>query len=144
MLPLRLPPRPLWRGLEYGPALVVLDAAGSRPDDIPAAWVPLTDSFQIAWCATPGPETGPEAVEDVLETLADRRVRTHIVADAELAEFAAGVLAEFSHIVRTLVVVGGGDLPATTGVHTARVPGRDLSSPQVVASVLAELGRART
>ncbi|MGW5050259.1 hypothetical protein [Actinokineospora sp. NPDC004072] len=121
----------------------MLDPGGSRPRDLPAAWAPLTDQFQIAWCATPGPDSGPEAVEDVLETLADRRVRTHIVADARLAGFAAGVLAEFAHIVRTLVVVGAAAPPATTGVRTACVGGRDLASPQVVAAVLAELGRAR-
>ncbi|MFC7616624.1 hypothetical protein ACFQV2_27345 [Actinokineospora soli] len=108
------------------------------------AWAPLTDSFQIAWCATPGPDAGREAVEDVLETLADRRVRTHVVADAGLAGFAVEALAEFGHIARTLVVVGPGETPPAPGLRVLRVPGSGLSSPAVVASVLAELGWART
>ncbi|GAA4417610.1 hypothetical protein GCM10023148_15670 [Actinokineospora soli] len=144
MLRTNLPPRPLWCGLEYGPALVVLDAADARPHALPPAWAPLTDSFQIAWCATPGPDAGREAVEDVLETLADRRLRTHVVADAGLAGFAVEALAEFGHIARTLVVVGPGETPPAPGLRVLRVPGSGLSSPAVVASVLAELGWART
>ncbi|MGX7828080.1 hypothetical protein ACTG9Q_23620 [Actinokineospora sp. 24-640] len=143
MLRTNVPPRPLWCGLEYGPALVVLDQADARPRDLPPAWAPLALSFQIAWCATPGPDSGPEAVEDVLETLADRRVHTAMVVDAALAQFAVTALREFSHIVRSLIVVGPGEVPDTT-VRTRRVPGSGVSSPAVVKAVHAELDpRAR-
>ena len=144
LLRTNLPPRPLWCGLEYGPALVVVAPGDTQPRDLPPAWAPLVDSFQIAWCATPGPDAGREAIEDVLESLADRRVRTQVVADAGLAGFAADALVEFRHIVRALVVVGQGELTTPANVRTLRVPGNGLSSPGVVASVLAELGWART
>lgn len=143
MLRTNVPPRPLWCGLEYGPALVVLAPGETRPHDLPAAWAPLADSFQIAWCATPGPDTGPEAVEDVLETLADRRVRTHVVVDADLADFAADALTDYANVVRELVVVGGAAPPAVAGLRVRQVPSGGLGSPRVVESVLAELGWAR-
>ena len=143
MLRTNLPPRPLWCGLEYGPALVVVAPAETRPRELPAAWTPLADSFQIAWCATPGPDTGPDTVEDVLETLADRRVRTHFVVDAALAGFAAGALGDYAHLVRQLVVVGPEDPPEIPGVRVRRVRAGGLGSPRVVASVLAELGLER-
>lgn len=137
-----IPPRPLWSGLDYGPALVVLDSTDVRPKFLHPSWTPLAESFQIAWCATPGPDTGPEAVEDVLETLADRRVRTQLVVGDGLADFAAGIAVDFPGLVRTLAVAGDDALPALPGVRAVRLPRGPLTSPAVVASVLAELGWA--
>jgi hypothetical protein len=61
-----------------------------------------------------------------------------MVVDAELAGFAVAALGEFSHIVRSLVVVGPGAVP-DSGVRVRRVPGRGVSSPAVVEAVHAEL-----
>ena len=137
-----IPPRPLWSGLDFGPALVVLDPTGARPKFLPSSWAPLAEAFQIAWCATPGPDTGPEAVEDVLESLADRRVRTQVVVGDGLADFAAGIVVDFPGLVRTLAVAGDDALPALPGVRALRLPRAPLTSPAVVASVRAELGWA--
>ncbi|MBM7775643.1 hypothetical protein JOD54_005847 [Actinokineospora baliensis] len=116
---------PLWRGLDYGPAVVVLSPSATRPAELPDAWRPLEQAYQIAWCAVP-PQAGGagslERVEDVLETLADRTTRTQVVAHTALLEVACLVVAEFPEIVRGLVLVGHDRAVAPTGVPTTRVP----------------------
>ncbi|GAA2979213.1 hypothetical protein GCM10010483_24200 [Actinokineospora diospyrosa] len=136
---------PLWRGLDYGPAVVVLSPSATRPTELPEAWRPLEQSYQIAWCAVP-PQAGGagslERVEDVLETLADRATRTQVVAHTALTEVACQVVAEFPEIVRGLVLVGHSRAVEPTGVPTTRIavlgepvgPG-SLARPDVVAEV---------
>jgi len=117
-------PRPLWCGLDYGPALVVLDAADTSPTDLPAGWESLAQRFQIAWCAVA--EGGSlHAVEDVLESLG--HTRTHLVARTTAAETVARVVAEFPDVVRTVVLVGPGRSPDAPGVRTVRLAGSDLA-----------------
>lgn len=134
------PPRPLWAGLDYGPALVVLDPSPAAPRELPAAWRGLAQSYQLAWCAVPDLDSPLHAVEDVLETMADRRTRTQIVAHTDLVDVAVRAVSEFPEIVRSLVVVGAGR-PEYTGVRTRVVGGSDadLADPAVVRDVLAAL-----
>ncbi|WP_104483060.1 hypothetical protein V5P93_005268 [Actinokineospora auranticolor] len=140
-------PAPLWRGLDHGPALVVLVPSASRPRELPAAWQPVAQRFQIAWCAVPtaDPEARLDRVEDVLETLADRNTRTQVVAHTALTAVACRVVAEFPGIVRGLVLVGSGREPGPTGVRVRRVPAADpgdLSSPALVREIHAAVERA--
>ncbi|MDQ3404983.1 MAG: hypothetical protein M3548_16610 [Actinomycetota bacterium] len=133
-------PRPLWRGLDYGPALVVLDAATSAPSELPAAWQPFEQRFQIAWCAVPDGDDSLHPIEDVLETLADRNVRTQVIAHGARADVAAVVVAEFPEIVRGLILVGADTTAAPTGVRTRIVAGDrspDLTDPTTMREVLA-------
>ncbi|GAA3047512.1 hypothetical protein [Actinokineospora globicatena] len=116
---------PLWRGLDYGPAVVVLSPSATRPRELPDAWRPLEQLYQVAWCAVP-PQAGGagslDRLEDVLETLADRATRTQVVAHTALTEVACQVVAEFPEIVRGLVLVGQGRVRELTGVPTTVVP----------------------
>ncbi|WP_026423863.1 hypothetical protein [Actinokineospora inagensis] len=143
---------PLWRGLDYGPAVVVLSPAAARPADLPVAWQPLEQLYQVAWCAIPPGADGAgslDRVEDVLETLADRRTRTQVVAHTALTDVACRIAAEFPDIVRGLVLVGPGRTPEPTGVPTRRVtlaktavgPGA-LARPDVVDDITAALAAA--
>ncbi|WP_436500569.1 hypothetical protein [Actinokineospora sp. HUAS TT18] len=140
---LKRTPRPLWCGLDYGPALVVLDAADSTPTDLPAGWTPLAERYQIAWCAVANGES-LNVIEDVLESLADRYTRTHLIAHTAVADTVARVVAEFPDVVRTVVMVGPGWAPNAAGVRTVRVGGHALSDTTVVREVAAavEGGRA--
>lgn len=126
--------RPLWRGLDYGPALVVLDAADSAPAELPASWRPLAQRFQIAWCAVPSGEEALRAIEDVVESLAERFAHTHVVARTSVGDAAARVVAEFPD-VRTVMLVGSGRMPEQTGVRTVRLGGSDLGERSVVRDV---------
>ncbi|WP_018681144.1 hypothetical protein [Actinokineospora enzanensis] len=144
-------PAPLWCGLDYGPAVVVLSPSARRPTELPIAWQPLEQRFQIAWCAVPRDARSLHRVEDVLETLADRNVRTHFVAHSALAEVACRMVAEFPGIARGLVLVGSGELPEPTGIPSrvltiADSAGdeTDLVHPYVVAEVSAALERVTT
>ncbi|MDQ3577627.1 MAG: hypothetical protein M3443_08505 [Actinomycetota bacterium] len=133
-------PRPLWRGLDYGPALVVLDAATFAPTDLPTAWQTVEQRFQIAWCAVPAGDDSLHPIEDVLETLADRNVRTQVIAHGARADVAALVVAEFPEIVRGLILVGADTTTASTGVRTRIVAGNrspDLTDPITMGEVLA-------
>jgi hypothetical protein len=124
--------RPLWEGLDYGPALVVLDVADSAPAELPLSWRRLAQRFQIAWCTVTGGDSALERIEDVLETLDDGKTRTHVIARASVGDAAARVVAEFPQTVRTVVMVGAGRMPESTGVRTVRVGGSDLNDPDVV------------
>lgn len=137
----------LWRGLDYGPAVVVLAPSVRRTADVPPAWQPVEQRYQLAWCAMPAESPSLHRVEDVLETLADRNTRTHIVAHTQLAGVAADLVAEFPHIVRALVLVGSGRMPEPTGVRTRLVAAgspASLADPEVVAEVLAAVETAET
>jgi len=86
-------PPVVWAGPELGPALVVVDPSGAaKHDDVPATWHDLAASHQIAWCRVPASRDSAEDVEDVLETMADRRALVDVVA-AGTACAAAVVLA---------------------------------------------------
>ncbi len=140
---------PRWRGLDYGPAIVVLVPVWAGPAEPPAAWRTAEQHYQLAWCEVPADTEDSAAlhrVEDVLETLADRGTRTQIVAHTALVEVAAALIAEFPQIVRGLVLVGSGRVTAPTGVRTRRVAGADLSDPEVVREVVSavEPGEAAT
>jgi len=131
---------PLWRGLDFGPAVVVLAPGSRQPAELPVAWRPLEERFQIAWCAVPEDVESVDRVEDVLETLADRTIRTHVVAHTALTDVATRLVGEFPHIVRGLVLVGSSRTPQPTGGRTRVVaPGSDpdLTRPDVVRDVLA-------
>src|SRR5882757_6944650 len=74
-------PAVVWAGLEHGPALVVVDPTGAaRHNDLPATWHAVRDHFQIAWCRVPASTRSLEDIEDVLETLAERRAPVTMVA----------------------------------------------------------------
>ncbi|MGQ0840120.1 MAG: hypothetical protein ACT4N7_16355, partial [Actinokineospora sp.] len=111
--------RPRWRGLDYGPAIVVLDTAEVFDAGLPIAWQPLEQGFQIAWCVSDGAGS-LDPVEDVLETLADRRTRTQVVAHVALGAVAARLVAEFPETVRNLILVGAGPRPQPTRRPQAR------------------------
>jgi hypothetical protein len=135
---------PLLRGLDYGPALVVLDAADSAPAELPASWRPLAQRFQIAWCAVPAGARAQSAIEDVVESLADRYAHTHVVARTSVGEAAARVVAEFPDAVRTVMLVGSGRMPEQTGVRTVRIGGSDLGERSVVRDVESVVDTKRT
>ncbi|GLZ39526.1 hypothetical protein [Actinokineospora sp. NBRC 105648] len=135
---------PLWRGLDYGPAVVVLAPSETRPAELPIAWQPLEQCYQIAWCAVPDGVESLDRVEDVLETLADRNIRTHLVAHTSLRDVAARIVAEFPDIVRSLVLVGPGRVSEPTGVRTRRVTAGELTSPEAVREIAAVVERGET
>ncbi|OLR94301.1 hypothetical protein [Actinokineospora bangkokensis] len=115
-----IPATPLWRGPDSGPAAVVLAAQDRRPHELPGAWRPLERHFQLAWCAVPSGVVGElHRIEDVLETLADRNSRAHLVADAALVDIAVRLAAEFPGTVAGLVLVGPGTGTADVEVDAA-------------------------
>ncbi|MCG8914251.1 hypothetical protein L6E12_00360 [Actinokineospora sp. PR83] len=131
-----IPATPLWRGLDYGPGIVVLAPRDGEPE-VPSAWQPLEQRYQLAWCAVPDEVELLHRVEDVLETLADRNTRTHVVAHAALVDVAVRLVAEFPGTVRGIVLVGSGPEPGPTGVPVRRVAAgaADLSDAAVVREV---------
>ncbi|CRK58310.1 hypothetical protein [Alloactinosynnema sp. L-07] len=139
---MRETPRPLWRGLDYGPALVVIDDSDTAPADLPAGWEPLAQRYQIAWCSVAHGQC-LNAVEDVLESLADRFTRTHLIARTVDAGTVARVVDEFPDVVRTVVMVGPGWAPKANGVRTVRVAGTNLTDSAVVGSVVAAVEGVR-
>ncbi|WP_156758167.1 hypothetical protein [Actinokineospora pegani] len=133
------PATPLWRGLEYGPAAVVLVPRPVRGlSDLPESWQSLAQRFQVAWCVVPDGVESLHRVEDVVETLADRNSHTQVVAHASLADVAARVVAEFGETVQGLILVGAGELPEPGGVRVRRVVDveePDLADEFVVAAI---------
>lgn len=108
----------VWAGREDGPALVVVDPAGTaRHDDLPPTWDQLAAHFQVAWCRIPASERSVEDVEDVFETLADRRAPTSLVASGQACDAAIALAHEFGDIITSVLLV---DPPA--GEETATVP----------------------
>jgi hypothetical protein len=74
----------VWAGLDEGPALVVVDPSGAaKHDELPPTWDQLAQHFQVAWCRLPASNRSLEEVEDVLETLNERRSSASLVASGE-------------------------------------------------------------
>ncbi|MGB3440325.1 MAG: hypothetical protein WBA97_16380 [Actinophytocola sp.] len=96
----------VWAGREDGPALVVADPAGAaRHDELPATWDRLATDFQIAWCRLPAGKRSVEDLEDVFETLVERRASTTLVASGQACETALALARQFSKIVTSVLLV---------------------------------------
>jgi pimeloyl-ACP methyl ester carboxylesterase len=111
----------VWAGQEEGPALVVVDPAGAaRHDELPPTWDKLAEHFQVAWCRVPASEHSLEEVEDVLETLSERRASATLVASGEACEAAIAIAKQFADIVSAVLLVDPpeGDISADTGSLT--------------------------
>lgn len=96
----------VWAGREDGPALVVVDPAGAaRHDELPPTWDRLADHFQVAWCRVPASTRSLEDVEDVFETLVERRSSANLVASGPACDSALGLAVQFSDIVTSVLLV---------------------------------------
>lgn len=95
----------LWAGQEDGPALVVIDPAGTAKHDLPPTWHELAEHFQVAWCRTPASERSLEEIEDVLETLSERRVPANLVASGDACPAAIEIAHQFADIVSSVLLV---------------------------------------
>lgn len=151
-------PPVVWAGPELGPALVVIDPMGeAKHEDLPATWHKLAANHQVAWCRLPASRDSVEDLEDVLETLAERRTRVDVVASGEACPAAVALAGQFDDVVRSVLLVDppdetSGDTPGAPDVRVvARSTGgeRDrveaplpLGHPDVVAGVVAALAAA--
>jgi hypothetical protein len=108
-------PPVVWAGLELGPALVIVDPSGAaRHDELPATWHPMADHFQIAWCRVPASNRSLEEIEDVLETLAERRSPVTMVAAGNACAPTVAIATQFSDLVDAVLMVDPvGDEPDT-------------------------------
>lgn len=151
----------VWAGREDGPALVVVDPAGTaRHDELPPTWDQLAAHFQVAWCRVPASRQSIEDLEDVFETLADRQSSANLVASGEACESALALAREYHDIVTSVLLVDppdgeeelpGGDIEGDVEVRVvARSrPGPDdrvepplpLGHPEVVAGLVTALAR---
>lgn len=96
----------VWAGLDDGPALVVVDPAGAaKHNELPATWDQLAEHFQVAWCRIPASERSLEDVEDVLETLTERRAPANLVASGEACPAAIAIARQFSDVVTSVLLV---------------------------------------
>ncbi|MBB4907637.1 hypothetical protein [Actinophytocola algeriensis] len=145
----------VWAGREDGPALVVIDPAGTaRHDELPPTWDRLADHFQVAWCRVPAGRRSVEDVEDVFETLAERRATANLVASGQACDSAMALARQYSDIVTSVLLVDppdDGDPPADTDIEvrvvarshpgpTDRVePPLPLGHPEVVAGLMTAL-----
>ncbi|MCA1656039.1 MAG: hypothetical protein LC635_06345 [Pseudonocardiaceae bacterium] len=99
-------PSVVWAGPDEGPALVVIDPAGAaRHEELPATWESLIEHFQVAWCRIPASKRSLEDVEDVLETLAERRSPANLVASGQACEAAIAIALQFGDIVSSVLLV---------------------------------------
>lgn len=99
-------PAVVWAGLEHGPALVVVDPSGAaRHDDLPATWHAVAEHFQVAWCRVPASVRSLEDIEDVLETLSERRSPVTMVAAGNACAPALAIATQFSDLVDTVLLV---------------------------------------
>lgn len=99
-------PAVVWAGLEHGPALVVVDPSGAaRHDDLPATWHAVAEEFQVAWCRVPASTRSLEDIEDVLETLAERRSPVTMVASGNACGPAMAIATQFSDLVENVLLV---------------------------------------
>lgn len=147
-------PPVVWAGPELGPALVVIDPTGAaKHDDLPATWHELAASHQIAWCRLPASRNSVEDIEDVLETLAERRTRVDVVAGGEACAAAVALAGQFDDMVRSVLLIDPApDTPEsanarvvawTTGGDRDRVGAPlPLGHPDVVAGVVKALADA--
>jgi pimeloyl-ACP methyl ester carboxylesterase len=96
----------VWAGQEDGPALVVLDPAGTaKHEELPPTWHELTEHFQIAWCRIPASERSLETIEDVLETLTERQSAANLVASGDACAVALAVAKQFADVVSSVLLV---------------------------------------
>jgi len=95
----------MWAGQEDGPALVVVDPAGAAKHGLPPTWHDLAEHFQVAWCRTPASDRSLEDLEDVLETLAERRVSANLVASGDACPAAIEIANQFADIVSSVLLV---------------------------------------
>lgn len=95
----------VWAGLEDGPALVVVDPSGAAKHDLPPTWHQLAEHFQVAWCRLPASDRKLEDLEDVLETLSERRVSASLVASGDACPAAIVIAHQFAHIVNAVLLV---------------------------------------
>lgn len=96
----------VWAGREDGPALVVVDPAGAaRHDELPPTWDRLADHFQVAWCRVPASKRSIEDLEDVFETLAERRAPATLVASGPACDSALALARQFGDIVTSVLLV---------------------------------------
>lgn len=96
----------VWAGREDGPALVVVDPAGlARHGELPPTWDRLAAHFQIAWCRVPASKRSIEDVEDVFETLAERRAAANLVASGAACDAALALAREYGDIVASVLLV---------------------------------------
>ena len=96
----------VWAGREDGPALVVVDPAGTaKHDELPPTWDQLATHFQVAWCRVPASKQSIEDVEDVFETLADRRSSANLVASGDACEAALALARQYGDIVTSVLLV---------------------------------------
>lgn len=96
----------VWAGRETGPALVVVDPAGAaKHEELPATWHKLAEHFQVAWCRTPASRRTLEDVEDVLETLTERKASASLVASGEACSAAVAIARQFADIVNAVLLV---------------------------------------
>lgn len=150
----------VWAGQETGPALVVVDPAGAaKHEDLPATWHQLAEHFQVAWCRTPASDRQLEDVEDVLETLTERRSPANLVASGEACPAAVAIAHQFADIVSAVLLVDPVDddtaVLADTDVEVRVIarsqPGPDdrveaplpLGHPQVVEGLVSALAGMR-
>jgi hypothetical protein len=99
-------PAVVWAGLEHGPALVVVDPSGAaRHDDLPATWHAVAENYQVAWCRVPASTRSLEDIEDVLETLSDRRTPVTMVAAGNACAPALVIATQFSDLVEMVLLV---------------------------------------
>ncbi|HWM02777.1 MAG TPA: hypothetical protein VNP92_10625 [Actinophytocola sp.] len=147
-------PPVLWAGPEFGPTLLVIDPSGAaKHDDLPATWHDLAASYQIAWCRLPASRSSMEDIEDVLETMAERRTTVDVVACGHACAPAVAIAGQFADVVRSVLLVD--PTPDTPEVVYAKVVARShdgasdrveaplpLGHPEVVAGVRTALEEA--
>lgn len=100
-------PPVVWAGPEFGPALVVIDPMGTaKHAELPATWHRLAETHQVAWCRLPASRKSLEDIEDVLESLAERRPpRVALVASGEAAPGAVALAGQFEDLVSQVLLV---------------------------------------
>jgi hypothetical protein len=99
----------VWAGRDEGPALVVVDPSGAaKHDELPPTWDRLAEHFQVAWCRLPASANSLEDVEDVLETLSERRAPASLVASGEACPAAIAIAHQFADIVSAVLLVDPG------------------------------------
>ncbi len=104
----------VWAGREEGPALVVVDPSGAaKHNELPPTWDRLAERFQVAWCRVPASKRSLEDVEDVLETLHERRATANLVASGEACESAVTIGLQFGEIVSSVLLVDPPDTADT-------------------------------
>jgi hypothetical protein len=98
-------PPVVWAGRDDGPALVVVDPAGTAKHEVPPTWNQLAEHFQVAWCRTPAGDNSLEEIEDVLETLSERSAPANLVASGEACPAAIAIARQFADIVSSVLLV---------------------------------------